>query len=341
MKPARSRLALARVLLVGCLLTAPADAGEPASRPAAALPTAQEWRQLLGTRLDAPQVRRVLQDHMPNAAAQRTWATTFLVSRPAGIELDFARPTDALRGVVLYNEGGYGYGQYRGALPLGVTFADRRRDVQRKLGRPDPGMGRADRVDWSERGLSIKYAAGGDAAATDPIDYVILHAPSEPDPRPATRPYDPAAPRLAFRLVKGDAAPDDPSVEWLADVPTDHAPPAMLAVRRAVLLDESDVAAVFLAAARDESPEINLTMTRTGAERLADLSGRNVGRRVAIVFDGHILLAPRINAGLSTHIMISFAPDTDPAVVRAEVRDMKAALDGVPIPPATRPAARP
>ena len=45
---------------------------------------------------------------------------------------------------------------------------------------------------------------------------------------------------------------------------------------------------------------INLEMNREGARRWGNFTGRNIGRRVAIVLDNKVFMAPQINSKIPT-----------------------------------------
>ena len=53
-----------------------------------------------------------------------------------------------------------------------------------------------------------------------------------------------------------------------------------------------------------QPPEIDLRMTASGADQLAKLSAKNIGRRFTIIFDGEVLAAPSIRDRISTSAVI-------------------------------------
>lgn len=106
-------------------------------------------------------------------------------SKAAGVILHVDGPPlhDALQtvdAVTLFAGTVDGYRQYAGELPYGLSFADRRADVEQKLGTPDLTYG-GTWVKYGTLGLSVMYGGRPDAAA-DPsalIGSVTLHAPEE------------------------------------------------------------------------------------------------------------------------------------------------------------------
>lgn len=118
---------------------------------------------------------------------------------------------------------------------------------------------------------------------------------------PTTEPS--AAPaHLAFRLVASDDADADPAkFEMLSD-PFTH---AMIPVDRQVLLDETDVSKVQLV---PSDHVISMKMTPGGAAKLKQITAANIGRRLAIVLDGRIIIAPTIRSAVSKAVAISLGP---------------------------------
>ena len=106
---------------------------------------------------------------------------------------------------------------------------------------------------------------------------------SSETPQPAS-----SAPRLQFRLVAdaGDTAPAD----MLAD-PGNKQP---LRVRKEVLLDESAVARASVIVSPERGVSVEVDFTEAGAKRFTEITGANIGRRLAAIFDGKVLSAPTI-----------------------------------------------
>ena len=70
-----------------------------------------------------------------------------------------------------------------------------------------------------------------------------------------------------------------------------------LNVRKEVLLDQSAVSsATVQTQAPSQAPMIEVVLTAAGQKAFADITRRTVGKRLAIVVDGKLLVAPRIEA---------------------------------------------
>jgi len=134
-----------------------------------------------------------------------------------------------------------------------------------------------------------------------------------------------SAPRLQFRLVAdvNDTAPAD-----RLDDPTGKEP---LRVRREALLDETAIASASVTnAPAGGGVQIEVTFTDAGANRFAEMTGANIGRRLAIIFDGKVLNAPTIHSAITGgHAVIT----GNFTAIEAEA--ITAALNARPTKPAT------
>ncbi|MCX6898441.1 MAG: protein kinase [Verrucomicrobia bacterium] len=95
-------------------------------------------------------------------------------------------------------------------------------------------------------------------------------------------------PRLQFRLVA--AANDTAPTDTLAD-PGSKEP---LRIRKEVLLDESAVARASIVVSPERGVSVEVEFNEAGATRFAQITGANIGKRLAVVFDGKVLSAPTI-----------------------------------------------
>ncbi|MGA2496165.1 MAG: protein kinase [Tepidisphaeraceae bacterium] len=107
------------------------------------------------------------------------------------------------------------------------------------------------------------------------------------------------APRLQFRLVAdaNDAAP--------ADTLTDLASREPLRVRQEILLDQSAIAGASVTTLPDNKASVTFELNATGAKRLAEITGANIGRRLAVVLDGKLLSAPTIRSVIRDKAVIT------------------------------------
>ena len=103
---------------------------------------------------------------------------------------------------------------------------------------------------------------------------------------------------LQFRLVVDSPTADS---EPMTEVQPDNSPrpPEGLNVQKAVLLDSSDLKNAKAGVDGLQQPIIEIKFTDDGAKRFADVTGKNVGERLAIVIDGRLYSAPQINASIT------------------------------------------
>lgn len=121
----------------------------------------------------------------------------------------------------------------------------------------------------------------------------------------AERPGASKRPRFQVRLVakEGDTSPVDEMS--LRNVRTGQT--TQLPVVRDVLFDESDGGTATISSHPDGRPLIYLQFNDVAAGRFQQFTGENIGRQMALVFDGELLGAPVIRARIprrSSHILV-------------------------------------
>jgi HlyD family secretion protein len=123
-------------------------------------------------------------------------------------------------------------------------------------------------------------------------------------------------PRLQFRLV-AEAA--DANAETLPGVDSKES----FRLGREVLLDQSAVASASVSTAADGHPQINLTFTKAAAEKFAALTTKNIGKKLAIVFDGKVLQAPVIRNAIVDGRAVITGRFTLPGILEAIQGNLK------------------
>ncbi|MEI7733393.1 MAG: protein kinase [Verrucomicrobiota bacterium] len=107
------------------------------------------------------------------------------------------------------------------------------------------------------------------------------------------------APRLQFRLV-ADAGDTEP-----ADTLADPSSKELLRVRKGILLDESAVSNASLTISPDNKASVTVDFNEAGAKRFAEITGANIGKRLAVVLDGKVLAAPTIRSVIRDQAVIT------------------------------------
>jgi preprotein translocase subunit SecD len=118
--------------------------------------------------------------------------------------------------------------------------------------------------------------------------------------------------QLQFRLVEGNPGSD--AAAALASVPPAQqadvdvipgtrenelgqaAGTEYYAVRKTVPVTGTDLKTARISKGRLGEPNVGFSLTPDGARKFGDLTGNNVGRRLAIVLDNKVMSAPRINS---------------------------------------------
>ncbi len=86
------------------------------------------------------------------------------------------------------------------------------------------------------------------------------------------------------------------------------------------------------------SPEVDVTMNTRGASRMADLTGRNIGKRMAIVLDDRVESAPVIQGQIGARGRITLGAYMDRNELLQEARDLVVVLQAGALPAPLRPA---
>jgi hypothetical protein len=206
----------------------------------------------------------------------------------------------------------HGYACYRGTLPRELTFSDTRRDVERRLGRPETCQGGGEFFPYSARywmGVSIDYQGKGLRDPDNRIASIIC--PLDERPTDAAPLFPHARPKLKFHLVA--TSPERAAgVDVEAMKQWDPAKAGeTIPVIQDELFDENDIAGVYMMWPEPGSTKkgIGLTMTPGAAQRLRKITERNTGGTMAIVLNDKVLIAPRINGPIDAHIMIDLSSD--------------------------------
>jgi hypothetical protein len=269
-------------------------------------PAADLVARLPGTVAPSDDINRLMTSlpGIPYATGGEQIVTTF--DDEAGIQImQELKPPRRFLSIGLYARGVLGCAQYQGPLPHGLSFADTRAEVERGLGHPALIFGGTSRwpisAVYPKLGLRVYYAT---SAGRDPLNTITCFNLSVGDrnfesaPEVAAQPK----PRIALRLVALDPAAKD--VDLIADpsVPT-H---AVIPIEKLVQFDESAIASVSIVFALKptDTNRLAVEMTAEGARLLKALSTQNNGRHLALIFDGRLIAAARMNGPLTDHITL-------------------------------------
>lgn len=113
-----------------------------------------------------------------------------------------------------------------------------------------------------------------------------------------------SGPYLQFRWEarEGGSEPVD-EVSWIVRERSTEPP---LRLERAVLVDETDIRSASMRE-REQARgyDVAITLSDEAAKRFGEATTANVGRRLAIVFDGEILSAPVVRSRVDQNVMVS------------------------------------
>jgi hypothetical protein len=146
----------------------------------------------------------------------------------------------------------------------------------------------------------------GQVESQEPITYTnsLGGAQTKPSVGEAGELSAATAGRFEFRWVARDEETNSPA-DWLADASgTDSS--RTLCILKEVLLDGDAVASAGFARFEPDHREISVLLTDEGGRKFAALTAANIGRRLAIVWNGRVLSAPVIRDAItSRQVMIT------------------------------------
>lgn len=309
------------------------------------LPSPAVWQPLAGDALmkllgdsAAPEDLARLVDSLPGLPCfSATDQVIGLFDDEAGIEItQELKPTPHLVNIALYGRGVNGCAQYQGTLPRGLAFNDTRAAVERKIGRPllvGGGQQTPISATYPALGLNIDYATPAGHDPSNTIKRIIAFRP-DPKANAAQAPMV-TKPRITFRLVTSDAAAKN--VDVIAN-PSDPAHPTVT-VDRDVLIDESDVESISctFALKATEANRLAIAFTDEGARKLKAISTQNNGRSLALIFDGQLMVAARINGQLPANVTLELANSPSGYQIVQLAGRLNAAVQTLPDAPTTKP----
>ncbi|HPD17091.1 MAG TPA: hypothetical protein PLE19_19275 [Planctomycetota bacterium] len=118
---------------------------------------------------------------------------------------------------------------------------------------------------------------------------------------------------LQFRLVEEEGRADAEPVKI-------RGREATCCVSKQVLMDARDVKSAHVTRGAGGKRQVSLTFTEPGFRKLVEITGRNVGRRLAILVEGQVLAAPTIHTVIDVNhavIVGDFSPEELRAIARA------------------------
>jgi uncharacterized protein (TIGR02996 family) len=147
-------------------------------RPGRARPSMRTVHRLLGQDPDSPGLRTLR--HLLGGKPRLSGFSDcfFHCWQTQGLSLRFQPDPDTLTVVFFYAEGADGFAEYQGELPAGLTFADTRGDVERKLGRSSGQGGEGIIPYWAEyarHGVTITFVHADPAELTNPIHHLAVY----------------------------------------------------------------------------------------------------------------------------------------------------------------------
>jgi hypothetical protein len=287
---------------------------------------------LLGKSIASPDIKALIAS-LPNTLRISVGKTDVYVrSDEAGIGLNFHFPGGGLSWVSFNGMGYDGFNAFSGPLPSGLLPGQSRREVESQLGRPTR-ISNAMRVSaaYPRLGIDIEYQSDAPRDPLNPVVSVTFLAPRPDAGAPSTGPSA-QMPRLTFRFEVQPGAPDAVGAETLSDTSAPGRPP--LLVSQNILFDETAIDKVIPTSGPDVAA--SLTMTPEGARRMEQISAANIGRRLAILWDGQILMAPVIRSKISGSVLINFASSGGEAECRRFCDKLTEVICTLPT-PATQP----
>ncbi|HVH28639.1 MAG TPA: protein translocase subunit SecD [Vicinamibacterales bacterium] len=101
-------------------------------------------------------------------------------------------------------------------------------------------------------------------------------------------------------LVNGQEPPGMEVIPGVSGVPGDTSGAVYYLVRRAAAVSGKDLRNARPTIDENNQPAVSFTLNNEGGRRFGDVTGQNIGRQLAIVLDGRVQSAPRIEGRITT-----------------------------------------
>jgi hypothetical protein len=191
---------------------------------------ASELRELITEKTVSTKLVQVIAEIPSMPWMWRSSFATFINWEELGLSVSLDARGTTLNAILLYAQGVDGYGQYRGELPSGLAFGQRRKDVEKNLGSPVRSAGGEDYwAEYPHLGISVTYLGRSSRDPESVIQQIALF------PEDKSAPSDTVdATRISFRLV-AQSDDDNAAVENLIDPDVPKGGEA-LRIRREVLI---------------------------------------------------------------------------------------------------------
>ncbi len=149
------------------------------------------------------------------------------------------------------------------------------------------------------------------------VNRIVVQAPGESDPQRLKEVIGQTA-KLTFQMVDETVSPEEIAAgripRRVLQVPSDDGfAPSYLLERRVLVSGEMLTDARQAFDPQTGAPQVSFRFNGVGARRFGDATGRNIGRRFAIVLDTKVISAPTIQSAItggSGVITGSFTPET-------------------------------
>jgi SecD/SecF fusion protein len=130
-------------------------------------------------------------------------------------------------------------------------------------------------------------------------DRIVVEAPGDNNPEELKRLIGQTA-KMTFQMVDETVGPADIAANRLPPgtelLPNDDANGQLLAVRKKILVDGKDLKKASTSQDQSGRPAIGFAFDGIGAQAFGEATAKNVGKRFAIILDGHIISAPVIDS---------------------------------------------
>jgi len=127
---------------------------------------------------------------------------------------------------------------------------------------------------------------------------IVVEAPGDNNPEQLKRLIGQTA-KMTFQMVDETVAPSDLAAGRVPPgtvlLPEDDMGGRPLAVRKKVLVDGKDLQKAMTSQDQSGRPAIGFRFDGVGSQAFAAATAKNIGQRFAIILDGHVISAPRID----------------------------------------------